>query len=212
MKELFYSDIEDLCLDVSEVHDKLCENDKDYFGITIVAKYEIAKQVISELVYYDYKLDYIEFESPDIDCYEDEFYISVNSDGEICCEKAKSKDGIYLVYECGIVLIHEDCNSKILEKIRSDYKPMIFVLSDDCDEDKEYCRDCEDREKCDLEDKNDRYFPVKLPVVMDNEDDNTKWFSFHKNEDGKSIDISLHVTDNIKQDELKYIFDNLIYI
>ena len=47
---------------------------------------------------------------------------------------------------------------------------------------------------------------------MDNEDDNTKWFSFHKNEDGKSIDISLHVTDNIKQDELKYIFDNLIYI
>lgn len=25
MEELFYSDIEDLCLDVSEAHDKLCE-------------------------------------------------------------------------------------------------------------------------------------------------------------------------------------------
>ena len=210
MKELFYSDIEDLCLDVSEVHDKLCENN-DFVDVTIVAKYEVAKQIISELVYYDYDLCNIKLENPDIDYYDDEFYISINSDNEIWCEKAKDKDGNYLIDECDIALIHEDCNSKLVSKLRSDYEPMIFVLSDDCDEDMNHCSNCENKEKCDSE--NDGCLTVGIPVIMKHdEDDNTKWFSFHKDEDGKSIDISLHVTDNIKQDELKYIFDNLIYI
>lgn len=210
MKELFYSDIEDLCLDVSEVHDKLCENN-DFVDVTIVAKYEVVKQIISELVYYDYDLCNIKLENPDIDYYDDEFYISINSDNEIWCEKAKDKDGNYLIDECNIALIHEDCNSKLVSKLRSDYEPMIFVLSDDCDEDMNHCSNCENKEKCDSE--NDGCLTVGIPVIMKHdEDDNTKWFSFHKDEDGKSIDISLHVTDNIKQDELKYIFDNLIYI
>lgn len=218
MKQLFYKDIEDLCLSLSELYDEVYDNN-EFLDITIVAKYDIAKQIISEFIYYDFTLYDVELESPDLGSYDCEYYISLMSNKQIYCEKAIGKDGSYLIDESNIAFIHEDCNSKILSSIRSDFNPMVFALSNECEKDMELCNYCDGHKKCrcnghDLNtDENSEYCSLCDNDLFDEcEDDNTKWFSFHKNEDGKSIDVSLHLTDNVGKKELECILDKLSYL
>lgn len=218
MKQLFYKDIEDLCLSLSELYDEVYDNN-EFLDITIVAKYDIAKQIISEFIYYDFTLYDVELESPDLGSYDCEYYISLMSNKEIYCEKAIGKDGSYLIDEPNIAFIHEDCNSKILSSIRSDFDPMVFALSNECEKDMEFCNYCDGHKKCrcdghDLNtDENSEYCSLCDNDLFDEcEDNNTKWFSFHKNEDGKSIDVSLHLTDNVGKKELECILDKLSYL
>lgn len=218
MKQLFYKDIEDLCLRLSELYYEVYDNN-EFLDITIVAKYDIAKQIISEFIYYDFTLYDVELESPDLGSYDCEYYISLMSNKEIYCEKAIGKDGSYLIDESNIAFIHEDCNSKILSSIRSDFNPMVFALSNECEKDMEFCNYCDGHKKCrcnghDLNtDENSEYCSLCDNDLFDKcEDDNTKWFSFHKNEDGKSIDVSLHLTDNVGKKELECILDKLSYL
>lgn len=218
MKQLFYKDIEDLCLSLSELYDMFCET-HEFLDITIVAKYDIAKQIISEFIYYDFTLYDVELESPDFGNYDCEYYISLMSNKEIYCEKAIGKDGKYLIDESNIVFVYEDCNSKVLSSIRSDFDPMVFVLFNECEEDMEFCNYCDGHKKCncdghDLNTDNSEFCSLCDEDFFDKyEDNNTKWFSFHKkNEDGKSIDVSLHLTDNVGKKELECILDKLSYL
>lgn len=218
MKQLFYKDVEDLCLTLSELYDMFCET-HEFLDITIVAKYDIAKQIISEFIYYDFTLYDIELESPDLGSYDCEYYISLMSNKEIYCKKAIGKDGSYLVDESSIAFIHEDCNSKILSSVRSNFKPMVFTLSNECEEDMEFCNYCDGHKKCNCDghdlNTNDNIEYCSLcdhDLFDEYEDNNTKWFSFHKNEDGKSIDVSLHLTDNVGKKELGCILDKLSYL
>lgn len=218
MEQLFYKDVEDLCLNISELYDKVYK-DTEFLDITIVAKYDTAKQILSEFIYYDFTLYDIELESPDLGIYDCEYYISLMKNKEIYCKKAIGKDGSYLIDEPNIVFVHEDCNSKILSKIFSDFDPIIFTLSNECEEDIECCNCCDGYKKCSCDehdsntDDNSEYCSLCDNALYDKcEENNTKRFSFYKNEDGKSINISLHLTDNFGKKELDCILDKLSYL
>ena len=85
----------------------------------------------------------IDLEPVELDWYEKEYYVSLNKDMELWCCKAYDYDHeCYLFDETDIVLIADDCNSKIIERI--DYDKIIEIGYEDdepeCDGDCENCK------------------------------------------------------------------------
>lgn len=143
IKTLHFGDYEDFACAVSDVYDRVKSND-EYNSVDIVAKYEDAKEIIRELVGIGYGIAFInELANSERDNYDDAFVIGI-LDNKIWCEPVKRKYG-YIFVEANIVYIFDDCNSKIIPKIKSNevYEIEIGNEYDDCDCDCKNC-DCHD--------------------------------------------------------------------
>ena len=143
MKNLYFDDFGDLACDIADKFDMV----KDDFGdITIIAKYEEAKEIISELVCIGYSLESIRMSRPEWENYHDEYLISLNNDG-IWCEEMKS-DGKYLPDESTITYILDNCSSKVIPYCKGKIVYEVTVGKEDdecdCDECEECCDDCEE--------------------------------------------------------------------
>ena len=135
MKNLYFDDFGDLACDIADKFDMV----KDDFGdITIIAKYEEAKEIISELSCIGYSLESIRMSRPEWENYHDEYLISLNNDG-IWCEEMKS-DGKYLTDESTITYILDNCSSKVIPYCKG---KIVFEVTVGIDEDDE-C-DCSER-------------------------------------------------------------------
>ena len=135
MKNLYFDDFEDLACDIADKFDMV----KDDFGdIAIIAKYEEAKEIISELSCIGYSLESIRMSRPEWENYHEEYLISLNNDG-IWCEEMKS-GGKYLTDESTITYILDNCSSKVIPYCKGN---IIFEVTvgidedDDCD-----CSEC----------------------------------------------------------------------
>lgn len=143
IKILHFGDYEDFACAVSDVYDRV-KSDDEYNSVDVVAKYEDAKEIIRELVGIGYGIAFInELANSEWDNYDDAFVIGILDD-KIWCEPVKRKDG-YIFVEANIVYIFDNCNSKIIPKIKSNevYEIEIGNEYDDCDGDCENC-DCHD--------------------------------------------------------------------
>ena len=85
MHTLKCKSIEELVEVVVETYELLHDCDRN---VSFVAKYDHAKEILRELVFYDYDLKFVELADPEWDNYEDEYVISIVRD-EIFCEKLK---------------------------------------------------------------------------------------------------------------------------
>lgn len=108
--------------------------------ITIFAKYEQAKEIIKEMLFYENVLpNVIHIENPNIDNYTDEYIIDiVKCDNEISlyCESAK-RDNRYFNYIGKIGYILDNCNSRILNTCQFDTIHAVSINDSeesDCDE------------------------------------------------------------------------------
>ena len=134
MKNIYFDDFEDLACDIADNFDMV----KDDFGdIAIIAKYEEAKEIISELSCIGYSLESIRMSRPEWENYHEEYLISLNNDG-IWCEPMKL-DGKYLTDESTITYILDNCSSKVIPccKGKNVYEVTVGIDEDDCD-----CDDC----------------------------------------------------------------------
>ena len=137
MKNLYFDDFEDLACDIADKFDMV----KDDFGdITIIAKYEEAKEIISELSCIGYSLESIRMSRPECKNYHEEYLISLNNDG-IWCEEMKS-DGKYLTDESTITYILDNCSSKVIPYCKGKivYEVTIGDDEDDCDSSECACK------------------------------------------------------------------------
>ena len=98
-----------------EEWDKLEENkDDDFFTISVISHYNTIKDIINYLAKNTcFVLCNLELEEPTYRDYEDEYILTVDSDGEIWCQKAKV-DGRYVHVEDDITFVHSDVNSKFV--------------------------------------------------------------------------------------------------
>ena len=136
MKNLYFDDFEDLACDIADNFDMV----KDDFGdIAIIAKYEEAKEIISELVCIGYSLESIRMSRPEWENYHDEYLISLNNDG-IWCEEMKS-DGKYLPDESTITYILDNCSSKVIPYCKGKivFEVTVGIDGDECECD---CSEC----------------------------------------------------------------------
>lgn len=115
MEKFLFEDIEGVADKLLESWDKLEENkDDDFFTISVVSHYNIIKDIINYLAKNTgLVLCNLELEEPTYRDYEDEYILTVDSNGEIWCQKAKV-DGRYVHVEDNITFVHSDVNSKFV--------------------------------------------------------------------------------------------------
>ena len=129
MNNLYFDDFEDFACAVADTYDVLDYDEED---IAIIAKYEEAKEIISELSCIGYSLESIRMSRPEWENYHDEYLISLNNDG-IWCEPMKL-DGKYLTDESTITYILYNCSSKVIPYCKGKivFEVTVGIDEDDC--------------------------------------------------------------------------------
>lgn len=151
---LYYDDMESFVGDVADQYDKRKDELDD---ISIIAKYNEAKEFIKDLLFIGYDLFSVEINDVEYDGYDDEYIISLY-DKSVYCEPFKRDTG-YIHEDSTITYISNECNSKCLDYVGSN-KIYAFEIGDeqkidvdldsefelefDCDEDCENCPMCDD--------------------------------------------------------------------
>lgn len=205
MRTFYFKDIEELCLDAMDVYN-------GYNKILFVCKYEDAREILRELVYYDHEFKYLNLEDYEGKGYEDEFYISINEDG-ILCEKAKSqKDGTYLYTDADLVYISSDSSSKILSKLNDD--AIVYEYSFNEDENSEeyddFCEYYYDRkeDKCFLDDESElKEGEINVSPIKEN--DKVHGFNLSTYDDGAYRSYSYYSSDVLDEDTVRKILKDL---
>ena len=153
IKTLRFNDYEDLAMRLADDYDEMKEtgcSDDFVPSVTLIAKYDDAKAVISELVGMGYPLYSVtEFASPDFNDYSDEYVVSIYDD-ELWVEPMRRKDG-YISEEAYICYVMGDCNSTVLREISTPIRYEVQI-EDSCNGDCDKCTwdDGEDVEAVDL--------------------------------------------------------------
>ena len=191
MTTLNYESIEEFCEEVNECIEEVNCANKETF-VSVVAKYNDAKQIIRELVFYGYEIAFIEINNPTWDNYNDEYEIYV-IDKNIYCSKMK-RNNKYLESFASIVFFMEDVNSKCIKSFTESVFEYEVQIDDDCDcniEDK----DCEDGDSSSF-----------LPCC---ENDGLHGFTYSRSNDNGYVSHSFYSTECLKPDILKSISDIL---
>lgn len=186
MTTLNYDSIEEFCEEVNGCIETVHNTNEDKY-VSVVAKYEEAKQIIRELIYYDYEIAQIEVNDPNWDNYDAEYEISVINE-KIFCSKMKSNDK-YLASYASVVFFMENVNSKCIKSFTESVFEYEVQINDDCDYNIE-----------------DGDFSSFLPCC---EDDGLHGFTYSKSDDNGYVSHSFYSTECLKPDVLKSISDIL---
>ena len=119
--------VEDCCCInhfLDSVIEEVFDTDSDFSSTTIVASGELAQDLIRLLLSttmeddddFVFHMGMVDFDSVE---YDQEYYISINTDHEVWCEPA-CHDGIYYTDEADHTYVYEESNYKILDKVESD--------------------------------------------------------------------------------------------
>ena len=186
MEKKQYENIMEFCEDLVDTYECL---DEDNMGVSAIAKYEEAKEIISYLCLFDYDINSIEVSPVECNGYSDEYLITL-LDGEINCEKNKINDR-YLHTESEYTYVFDDCNSNCLRYIHSDKLYEVSILDED-EEDFELEDEFEDDCNC---------------AVSVDSDGDMHGFTLQKySEDGYSS-ISFYSTEKLCACELEHLMD-----
>ncbi len=129
MKRLYFEDYEDFACDISDTFDNIEDECGD---ISIIAKYDEAKEIIKELLCIGYNVASIELHRERFENYYDEYIIGLNHEG-VWCEKFKRSTG-YFSDESNVIYIMDNCSSTVISycKSKNIYEVSIGDI-DDCE-------------------------------------------------------------------------------
>lgn len=187
MKTLCFPDNESFINEVIDTYEDV-KNDDEYNSVDIIAKYDKAKEIISDLVNAGFNISYIsDFADPSFNKYNDAYVVGLFED-EIWCERAK-KDTGYICLDSDVTYILGDCNSKIISNIGTKFKYEVCI----CDDDNDDCDDCcENCESCDLELSKDK-----------NENKNAHGFTASKSDGNSYMSYSFYSSDELSHEDIK---------
>lgn len=181
-----FIDVEDFCSMLDDVFTD--ERDKPAKGYTsVIAKYELARKIVTELLCYGYKLGCIDLDFE----YFDEYEITVIEDDIFCCEL--KRDGKYVYSGATTVYAMEDVNSKCVKESCIDAKcvSIVEIENDDFydDSDDIDCYACEHKDNCDVRFAKD-------------EDDEVHGMTVSSSDGDRYISHSIYCTDVFDQTEM----------
>lgn len=147
MDRLEFEDYEKFACEISDTFSSL----EDEFGdISIIAKYDDAKEIIRELLCLGYDIASLDIHDELWENYYDEYIISVSYDEEsfsVWCEKFKRESG-YLNDSSSVTYVMDNCSSAIFKHIDSKEIYEVYVGEDDL---------CEDTNSDEFDEANDEY-------------------------------------------------------
>lgn len=127
MKQLHFEDYEELARDIADTFDSL---DDECGEVSVIAKYDEAKEIIRELLCIGYNIASVDLHKEEFENYFDEYIISLNFDG-VWCEKFKRKNG-YFTDESNATYIMDNCSSAVIPYCKS---KNVYEVSVDNQED-----------------------------------------------------------------------------
>ena len=111
---LNFEDYDELACKIADDFDSIKDEDKD---VSIIAKYEAARNIISALICIGANIASIELHKEELEEYYDEYIISItkdeNGEYEVWCEKFKREKG-YLTDDSTVMYVMDDCSSKVI--------------------------------------------------------------------------------------------------
>ena len=134
MERLEFENYKKFACKIAETFNSL----EDEFGdVSIIAKYEEAKEIIRELLCLGYDVASIDIHDEFWENYYDEYIVSVsnvNDSPSIWCEKFKRKTG-YINDTPSIAYVMDNCSSAVFKNIESEEIYEVCVGENDLDED-----------------------------------------------------------------------------
>lgn len=200
MKRLHFNDYEYLACDIADKYDSLNAVD-GYNEVSIIVKYEEARQIIKELLCIGYDIHSISMHDVEYDGYEFEYIISLYED-EIWVEPMMREDG-YITDDSPVIYVLDNCSSKVIPYCKGKIVFEVSIDKEECeDSDKKYtciCYGC-----CDCEDDD-------LPCGLDVDDysemnDDMHGFTATKSDEHSWSSYSFHSTDKKLVEEMAKLF------
>lgn len=115
MEKFLFENVDGVVDKLLEEWDKLEEKKNEDYTISVVSHYNIMKNIINYLVKNtSFTLCDIELEEPNYRNYYDEYILTIDSNLEIWCQKAKLDNGKYVRVEDSVTFVHSDVNSKFV--------------------------------------------------------------------------------------------------
>ena len=143
MKRYEYDRVFDLADDIIAT---LNEIDETYPVISVYGHYDVIKSLLEDLIMSGIEIkESIELESYRINYYDKEFVLYLTDEGVSVCKCWKYNG--YLYGAGDVSFVHEDCNSKLLKHIDSEYVCEFGIIGESTGE--ECC--CEECCECDKE-------------------------------------------------------------
>lgn len=130
MERLEFEDYEEFACDIADKFDNI---DDEFGDVSIIAKYDDAKEIIRELLCLGYDVASIDIHREEFEEYYDEYRIALNQDG-IWCEKFKRENG-YFDDDASITYVMDNCSSVVFKHITSEEIYEVCVGKDESDED-----------------------------------------------------------------------------
>ena len=115
MEQLEFEDYEELAENISDTFDFI---EDEYDDISVIAKYDEAKEIIKELLSLGYDIASLELYREEFENYYDEYLISLNFDG-VWCEKFMRDSG-YFKDESHVIYIMDNCSSAVIPYCKSE--------------------------------------------------------------------------------------------
>lgn len=154
---LKFEDYEELVCFVCDKFDEIKEMDGD---VTVIAKYNDAKEILKELLCIGHDVISFDIHMPEWEGYKDPYSITICKDG-IWCTKSKNENNEYYDELSDVVYIFSDCSSAILKKIETKF---VYEVSVGEDDDSECDGDCDNCDLHELENENQSDSDVKITI------------------------------------------------
>lgn len=183
VKKLDFSDYEDF---VMHIIDTVINLDDEYEDVSIIAKYNEAKNIIQGLIAFEeFSIESIVVHKEEYENYFDEYIISLTKEG-IWCEPFKRDNG-YLNNESIITYVMGNCSSKVLSACDSEIMYEVSVGKEENDNDRTLCGRNSD------------------------EEDDMHGFSINGFNDKGNYSYSFYTTENINMEDIKKILSKFSF-
>lgn len=170
MDRLEFEDYEEFACDITDLFDVI---DNEFGDVSIIAKYDEAKEIIKELLYLGYNVASVELHREEFENYYDEYIVSLNFDG-VWCEKFKRDTG-YFNDESNVTYIMDNCSSAVIPYCKSE--SLYEVSVKDVDDSESYNEGSETEHTYTVNGKTvnketfDAYVSKFAPDLVDNEEE-----------------------------------------
>lgn len=202
MKRLEFNDYADFVRDIVDKYDSI--KDDTYNDISIIAKYEEAKQIIKELICIGFDLYNINIQDEEYDGYIDEYILSIiNIDGkdEIWCEPMKRENG-YNSDESTIIYILDNCSSKVISFCNSKIVYEVGIGNNGYND-----NDLNESVNCDECTKDDR--TKKYIEYSKDENCDMNSFTISKSDKGAYSCISFYSTEKLSKRDIQSLLQEV---
>ena len=130
---LQFENYEELACDITDTLDAL---EDEFSDVSVIAKYDEAREIIKELLCLGYDIASIDIHREEFEEYWDEYIIGLNFEG-VWCEKFKRDTG-YFTDESAVIYIMDNCSSNVIPYCKSENLYEVSVGDSEAEEFKEY--------------------------------------------------------------------------